>query len=187
MDVKITLRSGLRRRLLEYYFGHPGAAPYVHELARSLVLDPGNLSREMASLERLSLLLSERRANRKHYRLNRRSALYQHLKASVNRSTRTIPMLEKALGKIPGIQFACLYGPSVSRRHDPYVPLDLLILGRPAAARLADTLRRLERQFGREIHFLVVTRAEFAALRKTGDRRLADFVWAPKIALVPPT
>lgn len=181
----ISLRSELRLRVLEYYFTHPNAAPYVHELARNLLLDPGNLSREMARLQRLGLLLDERRGSRKHYRINRKNGLYHPLKRFVLRSTEAIPRLEKTMGKIRGVRFAFLYGPCIHRMHDPAVPLDLLILGRPAVDSLRETLRRLERRLGRKIECLVLTRAEFEARRERKDPSLAEVLWKPKIALVP--
>jgi predicted nucleotidyltransferase len=183
MDAKLSWRSELRRRLLEYFVAHPGAEPHVHLLARILVLDSANLAREMVRLERLGLLKVERRANRKHYRLNRQSALYRSVKDAISRTTGAIPELEKALGRTPGVEFAWLYGTCVRRRHDPRIPLDLLILGRPAPARLHRTIREMARRLGREIHFTVLAPQEFAALRKKGDERLADFHWAPKIDL----
>jgi len=181
----ICLRSELRRRVLEYYFTRPGAAPYIHELARSLSVDPGNLSREMSRLERLHLLLGERRGTHKHYRLNREDSLYGPLKRAVLRSTEAIPRLGKALAKIAGVQVACLYGPCVHRTHDPAVRLDLLILGRPAAVTLTGVLRSLERRLGRKIDCLVLTRAEFEVRRGRNDPSLGDVLLKTKIALVP--
>jgi DNA-binding transcriptional ArsR family regulator len=184
MGVKISLRSGLRRRLLGYYFAHPGAAPYIHELAFNLAVDPGNLSREMARLERLGLLVSQRRGRRKHYLLNPKHNLYRPLKQAVIRSTEAVPILEKALGQIGGVQLAYLYGPCVRRWHNPRVPLELLILGRLPAARLNQAIQRLERRLGRKIRCVARTRAELASPSKS-DTFLADFRWKPKIALVP--
>jgi predicted transcriptional regulator with HTH domain len=185
MDVKISLRSGLRRRVLEYYVTHPGAAPYVHELARKLALDPGNLSREMTKLGRLGLLVSQRRGRRKHYLLNPRNNLYPQLRRTLLRSANVVPLLEKVLGQVAGVQLAYLYGPCVRRWHNPHVPLDLLILGRFPAARLNQAIQRLERRLGRKIRCVVHTRAEFSARRRKNNTFLADFRWKPKIALVP--
>lgn len=181
----ISLRSELRRRVLEYYFTHPRAAPYIHELARVLSLDPGNLSRELASLERLRLVNGERRGFRKHYRLIRSNVLCGRLKRIVLRSAKIIPGLEKALREIGGVQLACLYGPCVHRMHDQAVRLDLLILGSPATDRLNRTLLRLERRLGRKIECLILTRAEFEVLREQNDLSLADILWKPRIGLVP--
>jgi DNA-binding transcriptional ArsR family regulator len=181
----ISLRSELRCRVLEYYFTHPGTTPYIHELARALSLDAGNLSREMARLERLRLVIGERRGPRKHYRLNRRNVLCGRLKRIVLRSARIIPWLQKAFEEIGGIQHACLYGPCVHRAHDQAVQLDVLILGSPATDGLTRSLRRLERRLGRKIECLILTREEFEALRENNDPILADILWKPKIALVP--
>ncbi len=48
----LDLRSKARQRLLAFYFTNPAARRHLRDLAERLRLDPSNLSKELARLER---------------------------------------------------------------------------------------------------------------------------------------
>lgn len=175
----IDLRSQLRRRLLGYYFTNPKANHYLRELAQMLGVDPANLSRELARLESQGLFQSERRGKERFYRLNPRYPLYEEVKRIVAKTVGVVPTLREGLGRIKGIEQAYLYGSFARDQQDALSDIDILIVGQPPAEKLAEFMRKLERQIGREINYVVLSPAEFATRRKKGDPFLAD-IWRNK-------
>ncbi len=95
-----------------------------------------------------------------------------------------VPTLRDALGRIEGIKQAYLYGSFARNQEDAVSDIDILIVGQPPAEKLAELMRKLERQMGREINYVVISPAEFAARRKRSDPFLADIWRNKKIDLV---
>jgi len=74
------LHSEARRKLLSYFFTHQDAKHYLREIATLLLLDPGNLSRELKRLEKEGLFLSKKRGNQKCFFLNPSYENYNDIK-----------------------------------------------------------------------------------------------------------
>jgi len=100
----INLRSALRRKLLGNYFTNPTASHYVREVARILEVDPANLSREFARLEREGVFVSERRGGQKYFRLNKQYPLCREVRSIVSKTVGVVPQLRSEVAVIPGIR-----------------------------------------------------------------------------------
>lgn len=175
----ISLRSDLRRKLLTYFYTNRSARVYVRQLALRLQVDSTNLSRELARLERDGLLRSEIEGRQRYYSLNRQ---YPYLKAAFSLLQETIglePTLRTALLKVNGIEAAYLYGSFAKGEADASSDIDLLIVGRPEAVRLAEEVARLEKQLHREIGYTVFSRAELERRLSANDPFVSD-VWQGK-------
>jgi len=180
----IELRSSLRRKVLAYYFTNPTAEHYLRELARLLEVDPANLSRELARLERMGLFASGRRGNQKHFRLNKKYPLFGEVRRIVARTVGIVPSLRMAFRELLGIREAYLYGSFARNQQDALSDIDVLIVGRPPALPLERLIRKLEGEWRREINYTVLSPEEFRARRSRKDAFLADIWRRKKIALV---
>jgi len=180
----INLRSKLRQDLLGYYFTNPSMSHYVRELAEVLDADPGNLSRELAGLEREGLFVSERRGRQKYFRLNRRYPLYEEVRRIVFKTVGVVGQLRKVLQKIAGIKEAYLYGSFARNQQDATSDVDVLIVGDTKGEELELPIRKLERQLGREINYTVLSSAEFRSRRARKDAFLEDVWRQKKISLI---
>jgi predicted nucleotidyltransferase len=175
----ISLRSDLRRKLLTYFYTNRQARAYVRQLAALLQVDSTNLSRELARLEREGLLRSEVEGRQRYYSLNRQ---YPYLKAAFSLLQGTVgllPTLQKGLSKLAGIESAYLYGSFAKGESDGASDIDLLIVGRPDAGRLAQEIAGLEKLLHREISYTVFSRAELDRRLSAQDPFLTD-VWQGK-------
>ena len=85
--------------------------------------------------------------------------------------------------KIEGIGEAYLYGSFARKRQDAAGDLDVLVIGNPSEEVLAEAMRKLERQLGREINYTVLTRKEFESRRARKDAFLEN-VWRNKRVLL---
>ena len=180
----INLRSKLRRKLLGYYFTNPSASHYLRELAELLRLDPANLSRELARLERQGLFVSERRGVQKYFCLNRHYALYEELRRIVLKTVGAVGQLRNSLKQIPGVQEAYLYGSFARNQQDAASDIDVLLIGEPESEVVEEAVRKLERQLHREINYTLLDQKEFKARRASKDAFLEDIWRHKRISLV---
>ena len=175
----ISLRSQLRRKLLTYFFMNRSARVYVRQLASALGVDSTNLSRELARLEKEGLLRSEIEGRQRYYSINPQ---YPHLKAVLSLLQGTVgivPTLTSALHRVEGIEQAYLYGSFAKGEADAASDIDLLLIGKPDAARLASVVSSTQRTLNREVSYTVLKPQELRTKLAAHDPFLSE-VWRGK-------
>ncbi|HLW97943.1 MAG TPA: nucleotidyltransferase domain-containing protein [Candidatus Acidoferrales bacterium] len=179
----LDLRSKARQRLLVFYFTNPTARHHLRDLAERLAIDPSNLSKELARLEREGLFKSEVSGRQKYFHLNRKYPLFAEVRGIVEKTIGAAPLIAQSLKRIEGIGEAYLYGSFAGNRQDAASDIDVLIIGAPHEEILAEAARKLERQLGREINYTVLTPEEFQSRRARNDAFL-DNIWQDKQVLL---
>jgi len=175
----ISLRSGLRRKLLTYFYLNRSARVYVRQLAAALHVDSTNLSRELGRLEAEGLLRSEIEGRQRYYSVNPQ---YPYLKAVLSLLQGTVgivPTLRDALRRVEGIEQAYLYGSFAKNEEDAASDIDLLIVGNPDASTLALEVAGLEKMLNREVGYTVLKRQELKRKLSSDDPFFSD-VWHGK-------
>ena len=180
----LNLHSKTRQRLLRYYFTNPTARHHVRDLAQRLDVDPSNLSKELRHLEIEGLFTSETSGRQKYFRINRKYPLFAEVRRIVEKTIGTTPLLAESLQRIDGIQEAYLYGSFARNQQDAASDIDVIVIGNPKGTVLAEAIRALELQLGREINYTVLTRKEFNSRRARKDAFLADIWRNKRLALV---
>jgi predicted nucleotidyltransferase len=178
------LRSKARQRLLASFFTNPTARHHLRDLAERLSIDPANLSKELRRLEQDGLFASEVSGRQKYFRLNRAYPLFQEVRGIVTKTVGAVPLLAQSLKRIEGIEEAYLYGSFARNQQDAASDIDVLVIGTPREKALAEGVRRLEGQLGREITYTVLTRKEFAARRAQKDPFLEGVWHSRRVSLV---
>jgi predicted nucleotidyltransferase len=173
------LRSKARQRLLAFYFTNPTARRHLRDLAERLEIDPSNLSKELGRLEDEGLFRSEVSGRQKYFQLNREYALFDEVRGIVKKTVGVVPLIAQSLKKIEGMREAYLYGSFARNQQDVASDIDVLIIGAPREEILAEAVRKLERQLGREINYTILTPKEFEARRARKDAFLEN-VWQNK-------
>ena len=179
----LNLRSKVRQRLLSYFFTNPRARNHVRDLAQRLDLDPSNLSKELARLERERLLHSEVSGRQKYFQLNQKHPLHKELRGIITKTIGVAPLLTECLARIGGLKEAFLYGSFARNQEDAASDVDLLVIGKPDEAELAEAMDKLERQIGREINYTVLTAAELRQRLSRKDAFLEN-IWHNKRVLL---
>jgi predicted nucleotidyltransferase len=175
----LDLRSRARQQLLAYYFTNPAARHHLWDLAERLSIDLSNLSKELGRLGREGLFRSEVYGRQKYFQLNREYPLFDEARKIVAKTIGAAPLIAQSLKRIEGIDEAYLYGSFASNQQDPASDMDVLVIGAPREEVLAQVMRRLERQLGREINYTVLTPKEFGSRRARKDAFLEN-VWHNK-------
>lgn len=179
----LDLRSSARRRLLGYYFTNPKARLHLRGLALQLSVDPSNLSKELARLEREGLFRSEVTGRQKYFQLNRGYPLFGEVRQIVAKTIGVASCLTESLQGIEGIERAYLYGSFARNQQNAASDIDVLIIGAPREEVLAQAVEELERQLRREINYIVLTPKEFELRRARKDTFLED-IWHKKHVLL---
>ncbi len=174
-----SLRSELRRRLLTFFYVNRKARVYVRQLALALGADSTNVSRELKRLEKEGLLRSETEGRQVYYSLNGGYPYLKPLFALLKGSIGVEPALKDALRFVPGVDSAWLVGSFAKGEADAASDIDLLIVGEPDHALLAQEVRKAEKGLRREINYTVLTPRELRRRLKAGDPYIAD-VWNGK-------
>lgn len=179
----IELRSKARRRLLAYYFANPTARLHLRDLAHRLSIDPSNLSKELVRLERQGLFRSEISGRQKYFQLNREYPLFAEVRGIVSKTIGAPSLIAQSLKKIRGIEEAYLYGSFASNQQDAASDIDVLVIGTPRDEVLAEEMRKIEQQLGREVSYTVLSRREFNS-RHTRKDAFLENVWRNKRILL---
>src|SRR5713226_8817869 len=152
----LDLRSKARQRLLVFYFTNPTARHHLRDLAGRLDIDASNLSKELVRLEGEGLFRSDVSGRQKYFQLNREYALFDEVRGIVTKTIGAAPLLAQSLKKIEGLREAYLYGSFAQNQQDASSDIDVLLIGAPREETLAEAMRKLERQLGREINYTVL-------------------------------
>ncbi len=173
------LRSKARQRLLVFYFTNPTARRHLRDLSERLDIDASNLSKELKRLEVEGLFRSDVSGRQKYFQLNREYALFDEVRGIVTKTIGAAPLIAQSLEKIEGIREAYLYGSFARNQQDASSDIDVLLIGAPREETLAEAARKLERQLGREINYLVLTPKELESRRARKDA-FVESVWRNK-------
>ena len=182
----IDFRSKARQRLLTYFFANPTARHHLRDLAKRLGVDPSNLSKELMRLEREGLFRSEVNGRQKYFKLEREYPLFNEVRGIVGKTIGAVPLIAQSLKNIRGIDEAYLYGSFARNQQDAVSDIDVLVVGTPRQATLAQAMSKLERRLGREINYTVLSQKELESRRHRKDAFLENIWQNKRISLVSP-
>jgi len=183
-DTMLDLRSKARQRLLAYYFTNPVARHHLRDLADRLSIDPSNLSRELRRLEREGLFRAEVSGRQKYFQLNREYPLYREVRSIITKTIGAAPLIAQSVKTIDGIEEAYLYGSFARNQQDAASDIDVLMIGTPRGEALAEVMGKLERQLGRDVNYIVLSRDEFESRRARKDAFLENVWHNKRVALM---
>ena len=179
------LGSKVRARLFGRLFAHAEERFFVRQLASLAQDDLANVSRELARLEKLGLLVSTVEGRNKYYQANRKCPIFPELRGLVLKTVGLADVLRDALRQFEGrIRVAFVYGSIASGGDSPESDIDLMIVGDLSLSELAGPLRRATETLSREINPVIYPAAEFAAKVRARHHFVADVVGSPKIFLI---
>ena len=176
-------KSKLREKLLSYFFTNPDTNLYLREIAAILKEDPGNLSKELAKLEKEGIFVSALRGNQKYFSLNKKYPLYEELKSIIFKTIGVEGSLKDIVEYIDGILFAFIYGSFAENREKSASDIDLLIVGSPDEDKVMQEIENLEKKLQREINYNIYPEGEFKERMEKKDSFILNILKRPKIIL----
>jgi predicted nucleotidyltransferase len=140
----------------------------------------------MRRLERNGLFRSEVSGRQKYFRLNRDYSLYGEVRSIVAKTIGAVPLIAQSVKTIEGIEEAYLYGSFARNQQDAASDIDVLVIGTPGGEAVAEAMRKLERQLGREVNYTVLSRDEFESRRTRKDAFLENVWHHRRVSLIAP-
>ena len=178
------LGSRLRAKLLGWLFSHPDERYFVRQLTGLLGEDSTNISRELARLEKMGILVSTREGRQKYYQANRQSAIFSELCGLAVKTSGVADVLRKALAPMSGrISSAFVYGSMAKGAATSTSDVDLLVAGDLDETALHKALMQAEQQLGRTVNYTLLSQAEFKRRRLEKKGFLARVLAGPRIGI----
>ena len=179
------LGSRLRARVIGWLFTHPDERFYVRQLAALLGEDSTNLSRELARLESLGILLSERDGRQKYYRANPDSSVFVELKGLATKTAGVVDVLRQALeGFREEIDSAFVFGSFAQQDETAASDIDLVIISDVDPVSLHGAIAQAEEVLRRTINYSLVSREEYAGRREEEAGFLGRVLKGPKLMVL---
>ena len=180
------LFTSTQQRVLALLFGQPDREFFVTEIIALAGSGRGAVQRELARLAGSGLAVVSRVGNRKHYRANRDSPLFDEICSIVRKTIgleRTICDALEALAD--RLILALLFG-SVARRADTAASdIDLLLVSDDLTLEAVYTaMARVEDLLGRRVNPTLYTSAEFEQRRAAKAGFLTRILQGPHVVLV---
>ncbi len=179
------LGSRLRARVIGWLFTHPDERFYVRQLTELLSEDSTNLSRELARLESIGVLTSEREGQQKYYRPNPRSSIFDELKGLAIKTVGVADVLRRALEPHrESIQVAYLFGSFARQEQTAESDIDLMIVGDVDEVRLQDAIATAEDELRRTVNYSLLALEEYAEKSSSDSGFVASVAQGPKIVVL---
>ena len=176
------LGSRLRARVIGWLFTHTDERYYVRQLTALLGEDSTNLSRELARLESLGVLLSAREGRQKYYRANPDSSMFDELKSLAVKTAGAVDVLRRALEEHQeDIQAAFVFGSFARQEQTADSDIDVMIVGDVDGVALQPSISRAESELRRTINYSLLSRKEYREQLNRGEGFLSTVLEGPTL------
>ncbi len=177
-------RSKLRAKLLSCLFLSPAERFYARQLEAVLGESQGNISRELARLESLGIVVAERTGRQKFYTANEECPVFEELQGIVLKTAGLADVLKQALKGLDGVRVAFVYGGFAERKPSPQSDVDVMVIGKVSFTRIVEALLPAQDRLRRDINPVVYSVAEFRRRLRGDHHFVSAVVEGPKIFLV---
>lgn len=176
--------SKVRVKLLEIFFASPDNIYYVRELVRKTSEQINAVRAELNRMEKVGLLSSEWRANRKYYSLRKDYTYFDELLRLVNKTTGLGGALLRDKVRLGKIKYAMLSGGYIRGLKPGPNDVELLLVGVVVLPQLSIIVKEEEAKLGREINYTVMTEDEFNFRKTRRDPFVTGLLEKPRMMLV---
>lgn len=137
------------------------------ELSRRSSVSPSGVHKEISRLEAAGLVVSKRVGRSRLVSADVQSPFYGDLRALLTKAFGPEALLTEALGTVPGVERAFIYGSwalsAKSRFGRPARDIDVMVLGQPDLDQLYLTVGEVEDRIDRPVNVTLFTPAEWQA------------------------
>jgi hypothetical protein len=182
--------SKTRVKLLHLFLNNPGKSFYVREITRLIDEQINSVRRELANMLQVGIITSDTADNKLYYEVNQRYDYYVPMRAIFSDeqmvSSATQPRKNtKAhlLEGVAGLRLAVGAGVLVKGSASP---VDLLLVGKLATAKVTALVKEIEKAEGREINYSIVDYDEFYYRLSVHDKFITEILTGKHAVLFDP-
>lgn len=184
MSLQILFASNARVKVLELFLTHSSERFYQREMAQRAGLPIQAVQRELARLQEIGLVTKIPEGNRSYYQVNRQYYIFRELKGIFMKSGGIGKVLQQAVGRQKGIDFAFIFGSVARGTEKSGSDIDLLVLGSISAKGLNNLIFPVSQKTGREINQHLFVPGDFERRVRSGNHFAARIAKGPKLFLV---
>ena len=179
------LFTSTQQRVLALLFGQPDREFFVTEIIALAGSGRGAVQRELARLAESGLAVVSRVGNRKHYRANRESPLFDEICSIVRKTIGLEEAIRGALEPLADRLILALLVGSIARRTDTAASdIDLLLVSDDLTLEaIYAAMAPVEDRLGRRVNPTLYTSAEFQTRRTARTGFLPAILQGPHIVL----
>ena len=179
------LFPAVRQEILAATLLSPERVWYLSELAAHLHTSPSSLQRELEALAKSGVLRRRQEGRRTYYKAETDSPVFVELQGLFAKTAGVLPLLKTELGRFRSkIKWAAIYGSIAKGEEHAQSDIDLLIVGAISITELLPSLRRIEKQFGREVNVTRYSEEEFRTKQHSRDHFLTSLRKTTLITIV---
>ena len=176
--------SRTRVLILSKLVMNPNRSLYIRQLSKELGLTFSVVYKEIEKLKSLGLVTEERRGRIRLFTINKNSVIYDELRRLLLKTTALGQQLRSSLPELEKAKYVLIYGSVASGEELETSDVDLLIIGDIAEENLIAGIRKVEKEIGREINYILWSEREFEKRVKTKHHLLTEIADNPIIGLV---
>ncbi len=181
--LEVLFGSRAKARFLRFFLQNPEAEFTLAETAKKNLLNRETARKELNVLKNIKFVLERAKKGKKYYFLNRDFPFYPELRSLIVKSN-IYPQC-RSLGKVKSIGEVKLALASGTFLNYPRSKADFLIVANHVSrAKLANLIKNLEAEIGKEISYVLMNNDEFNYRLNMMDRFLLDFLEGPHDEIV---
>ncbi len=179
------LGSKLRAKVLGWLFTHTDERYFVRQLTSLLKEDSTNTSRELASLEKMGILVLTTSGKQKYYQANTRSPIFNELHGLMLKTSGVADVLRSALRpSAEKIKSAFIFGSIANRTETRASDIDVMIIGDADYDEVSACLNQAQDKLSREINSVVYPVSEFQQKVRANQHFMKSVLEDEKIYLI---
>lgn len=176
--------SKVRVKLLELFLSQPDNIYYVREIVRAVGEQINAVRAELTRMEKIGLLSSEWRANRKYYSVKKDYLFFDELLRLVNKTTGLGGAIVRDRVRLGKIKYAMLSGGYVRGMKPGPNDVELLLVGVVVLPQLSLIVKEQEAKLGREINYTVMSDEEYEFRKTRRDPFVISLLEKSRVMLI---
>lgn len=176
--------SRVRIQLLSLFLLHPDRREHIRALASEIEAQYSAVWKELNNLEEAGLLVSEEVGGRKVYALSPDSPILPELRNILLKTLGAGELARDSVTDIEGLEAAFIFGSFAEGEVDAESDLDLMLIGDPDVAQVAQVIDDLEGRLAREVNYALFTLEEWNSRLEEEDPFATDVRAGAKVMLV---
>ena len=176
--------SRLRGKILGWLFSNTDESFFVRQLTKILQENSTNISRELARLESIGILVSFTEGKQKYYQANKACPFFEEMKGLAQKTVGVIKFISETLRSTQKIKVAFIYGSFAKGTELSDSDIDLFLVGNFSLKTIDKVLSNLESMLGREINYVSFTEKEFREKLIEKDGFVEDVIKSKIIPII---
>lgn len=176
--------SRVRAEIFCLLFDGRKTSIHLRELQRKSGLSIGTIQKEIARLTKLDLVVPLRDGNRLYYTANYNHPLYKEISGMVEKTTGITQKIREALGTIPGVECAFIFGSYAKGEEKAHSDIDLMVIGNTGLRALSTKLSALTNKFEREINPHIYSKKSWKEKLQKKDHFIQNILSEKKLFLI---